>query len=59
MLVFLVLMFDKSHTKWVRLGCSLMTTLISSSDGVRYLATEDQFLAQIVKSFAQLDPVRS
>lgn len=46
----------KSHTKWVRLGCSLMTTLIASSDGVRYLATEDQFLAQIVKSFAQLDP---
>jgi len=35
-----------------------MTTLIASPDGVRYLATEDQFLAQIVKSFAQLDPVR-
>jgi rapamycin-insensitive companion of mTOR len=53
------LMFHKAHTKWVRLGCSLMTTLIASPDGVRYLATEDQFLAQIVKSFAQLDPVRS
>ena len=36
-----------------------MTTLIASPDGVRFLATEDQFLAQIVKSFAQLDPVRS
>ena len=55
----LVLIFHKSNIKWVRLGCSLMTTLIASPDGVRYLATEDQFLAQIVKSFAQLDPVRS
>ena len=53
------LIFHQSNTKWVRLGCSLMTTLIASPDGVRFLATEDQFLAQIVKSFAQLDPVRS
>ncbi|EDR13794.1 uncharacterized protein LACBIDRAFT_309182 [Laccaria bicolor S238N-H82] len=46
----------KANTRWVRLGCSLLTTLMSSPDGVRYLSTEDQFLAQIVKSFAQLDP---
>ncbi|RDB17886.1 Target of rapamycin complex 2 subunit ste20 [Hypsizygus marmoreus] len=46
----------KSNTKWVRLGCSLLSTLMASPDGVRYLATEDQFLTQIVKSFAQLDP---
>ncbi|KAF5382569.1 hypothetical protein D9615_002880 [Tricholomella constricta] len=46
----------KSNVKWVRLGCSLLSTLMTSQDGVRYLATEDQFLTQIVKSFAQLDP---
>ncbi|KAG6812566.1 hypothetical protein H0H92_002218 [Tricholoma furcatifolium] len=46
----------KSNAKWVRLGCSLLSTLMTSVDGVRYLATEDPFLSQIVKSFAQLDP---
>lgn len=46
----------KATIKWVRLGCSLLSTLMSTPDGVRYLAHEDQFLAQIVKSFAQLDP---
>ncbi|CAA7271328.1 unnamed protein product [Cyclocybe aegerita] len=46
----------KANTRWVRLGCSLLTTLMASPDGVRYLSTEDIFLAQIVKSFAQLDP---
>jgi hypothetical protein len=30
---------------------------MASADGLRYLSTEDQFLVQIVKSFAQLDPV--
>ncbi|KAG6897652.1 hypothetical protein C0992_012631 [Termitomyces sp. T32_za158] len=29
---------------------------MTSADGVRYLSTEDPFLLQIVKSFAQLDP---
>lgn len=47
----------QANLRWVRLGCSLLTTLMASPDGVRYLAAEDQFLAQIVKSFAQLDPV--
>ncbi|KAJ7044185.1 Rapamycin-insensitive companion of mTOR, N-term-domain-containing protein [Mycena alexandri] len=46
----------KVNHRWVKLGCSLLTTLTSSPDGVRYLSTEDPFLAQIVKSFAQLDP---
>ncbi|GLB38352.1 putative rapamycin-insensitive companion of mTOR, domain 5 [Lyophyllum shimeji] len=46
----------KTSSKWVRLGCSLLSTLMASPDGIRYLATEDQFLSQIVKSFAQLDP---
>lgn len=43
--------------RWVRLGCSLLTTLLASPDGVRFLLTEDDFLKQIIKSFAQLDPV--
>ncbi|KAJ7761527.1 Rapamycin-insensitive companion of mTOR, N-term-domain-containing protein [Mycena maculata] len=44
------------NQRWVRLGCSLLTTLAASPDGVRYLSTEDPFLSQIMKSFAQLDP---
>ena len=36
-----------------------MTTLMSSPDGIRVLSTEDSFLEQIKKSFAQLDPVSS
>jgi hypothetical protein len=31
---------------------------MSTPEGVRYLTTDDQLLVQIVKSFAQLDPVR-
>ncbi|KAF8631052.1 hypothetical protein AX15_002660 [Amanita polypyramis BW_CC] len=42
--------------KWVRLGCSLLNTLMKSPEGAKYLANEDQFLVQIVKAFAQLDP---
>ncbi|KAG9315833.1 Rapamycin-insensitive companion of mTOR, N-term-domain-containing protein [Chiua virens] len=42
--------------RWVRLGCNLLTTLLASPDGVRFLMAEDEFLNQIVKSFAQLDP---
>jgi len=42
----------------VKLGCSLLTTLISGGDGIRYLDNEDQLLSQIVRGFAQLDPVR-
>lgn len=43
--------------KWVKLGCSLLTTLMSGGEGVRYLGNEDQLLSQIVRGFAQLDPV--
>jgi large subunit ribosomal protein L17e len=45
----------------VKLGCSLLTTLMSGAEGVgvRYLGNEDQLLSQIVRGFAQLDPVRS
>ena len=47
---------SKENVKWVRLGCSLLTTLLSSADGIRYLANEDDFLKQLCRSFAQLDP---
>ena len=47
----------QTNQKWVRLGCSLLNTLMSTAEGVRYLSNEDQFLTQIVKAFAQLDPV--
>ncbi|KAJ7505263.1 Rapamycin-insensitive companion of mTOR, N-term-domain-containing protein [Mycena galericulata] len=50
------LLRNKGNQRWVRLGCSLMTTLTASPDGVRYLSTEDPFLSQMVKCFAQLDP---
>ncbi|KIM43166.1 hypothetical protein M413DRAFT_443978 [Hebeloma cylindrosporum] len=46
----------RANVRWVRLGCSLLNTLMASPDGVRYLSSEDSLLAQIVKSFAQLDP---
>ena len=41
----------------MKLGCTLLTTLMANPDGVRYLATDDEFLPQIVKGFRQLDPV--
>ncbi|EGN98236.1 hypothetical protein SERLA73DRAFT_169260 [Serpula lacrymans var. lacrymans S7.3] len=44
------------NIRWIRLGCSLLTTLLAIPDGIRFLASEDDFLKQIVKSFAQLDP---
>ena len=46
----------KYNTRWVRLGCLFLNALLSSADGIRFLQ-EDDFLNQIVKSFAQLDPV--
>jgi rapamycin-insensitive companion of mTOR len=49
--------FVQGNLRWVRLGCSLLTTLVASPDGLRFLSFEDDFLKQIVKSFAQLDPV--
>ncbi|KAF8827637.1 hypothetical protein HHX47_DHR4000396 [Lentinula edodes] len=47
----------KVNLRWVRLGCSLLTTLLANQDGIRYLSSEDPFMGQIVKCFAQLDPV--
>jgi rapamycin-insensitive companion of mTOR len=44
--------------RWVKLGCTLLTTLLASPDGRRFLSTDDDLLKQLTKSFAQLDPVR-
>ena len=41
----------------MKLGCSVLTTLMASPEGVRYLLTEDEFLTQIYRAFEQLRPV--
>ncbi|RPD54648.1 hypothetical protein L226DRAFT_535797 [Lentinus tigrinus ALCF2SS1-7] len=46
---------SKPNQRWVRLGCLLLDALMASSDGIRFLQ-EDEFLGQLVKGFAQLDP---
>ncbi|CAL1712811.1 unnamed protein product [Somion occarium] len=46
---------SKLNDRWVRLGCQLLSALMASPDGIRFLG-EDELLNQIVKSFAQLDP---
>jgi hypothetical protein len=49
---------QQTNLRWVKLGCTLLTTLLTSSDGRRFLASEDDLLKQLTRSFAQLDPVR-
>lgn len=48
----------QANMRWVKLGCTLLTTLLASSDGQRFLSLEDDLLKQLTRSFAQLDPVR-
>ncbi|EIW81055.1 hypothetical protein CONPUDRAFT_90112 [Coniophora puteana RWD-64-598 SS2] len=47
---------NSTNQRWIRLGCSLLNTLLASPEGVRYLMTEDDLLKQIVKAFMQLMP---
>lgn len=47
---------NKANMRWVKLGCTLLTTLLASSDGQRFLSLEDDLLKQLTRSFAQLDP---
>lgn len=47
----------KSNQKWVKLGCTLITTLLSNADGVRFLQSEDPFMKQLADCFADIDPV--
>ncbi|KAI0643109.1 Rapamycin-insensitive companion of mTOR, N-term-domain-containing protein [Trametes meyenii] len=46
----------KANYRWVRIGCALLDALMASPDGIRFLH-EDEFLGQLVKGFAQLDPL--
>ena len=48
----------QANMRWVKLGCTLLTTLLASSDGQRFLSSDDDLLKQLTRSFAQLDPVR-
>ncbi|KAI0004603.1 Rapamycin-insensitive companion of mTOR, N-term-domain-containing protein [Russula compacta] len=47
---------NKANLRWVKLGCTLLTTLLASPDGRRFLTSEDDLLKQLTRSFAQLDP---
>ncbi|KZV78009.1 hypothetical protein EXIGLDRAFT_83859, partial [Exidia glandulosa HHB12029] len=48
----------KSNQKWVKLGCTLITTLLSNADGVRFLQTDDPFLKQLADALNDIDPTR-
>ena len=48
----------KQNQRWVKLGCALITTLLSNPDGVRFLQTDDPMLRQIVECFNEIDPTR-
>lgn len=43
--------------RYIHMGCSLLTTLISCPDGVKFLREEDPLLRQIADGLHQLDPV--
>ncbi|KAI9833658.1 MAG: hypothetical protein M1826_006749 [Phylliscum demangeonii] len=45
----------KPNQRYVRVGCSLLSTLLQTPDGVRYLM-ENKLLPQIAECLAQLDP---
>ncbi|CED82219.1 ste16 protein [Phaffia rhodozyma] len=44
----------KPNLRWVKLGCALITTLLSNPDGVAFLAA-DKLLPQLYECFAELD----
>ncbi|EJD50823.1 hypothetical protein AURDEDRAFT_111977 [Auricularia subglabra TFB-10046 SS5] len=48
----------KSNQKWVKLGCTLITTLLSNADGIRFLQHDDPFLKQLVDSLVSFDLAR-
>ncbi|KAG8706670.1 hypothetical protein FRC08_000920, partial [Ceratobasidium sp. 394] len=47
----------KSNSRYIKLGCMLMTTFIATPEGLRYLQTEDPLLRQIVECLEQVDPL--
>lgn len=44
--------------KWVRLGCKLVSTMLSNPEGIKFI-TEDKLLRQLVECFNELDQVSS
>jgi rapamycin-insensitive companion of mTOR len=46
----------KPNQKWVKLACTLLTTMLANPDGIRYLL-EDKLLRQVVECFSELDQV--
>ncbi|WWD20882.1 hypothetical protein CI109_105359 [Kwoniella shandongensis] len=44
----------RPNHKWVRLGCSLLSTMLSNPEGIRFL-TEDKLLRQMLECFNELD----
>lgn len=43
--------------RYIHMGCSLLTTLVSCPEGVKFLREEDPLLKQIADCLNQLDPV--
>ncbi|KAJ2902622.1 uncharacterized protein MKZ38_000289 [Zalerion maritima] len=46
---------NRSNQKYVRVGCALMSTLLQSPEGLKYLA-DSKLLRQIAECLAQCDP---
>lgn len=46
----------QANLRWTRLACSLLTTLVSTPDGITFLS-QDRLLRQIAECLSQLDPV--
>ncbi|OWZ28826.1 sterility protein Ste20 [Cryptococcus neoformans c8] len=44
----------RPNHKWVKLGCSLLSTMLSTPEGIRFL-TEDKLLKQLLDCFNELD----
>ena len=42
--------------KWVKLACTILSTMLANSEGIKYLM-EDKLLRQIVECFNELDQV--
>lgn len=46
----------KPNQKYVKVGCALMTTLLQTAEGVKYLS-DNKLLRQLAECLAQCDPV--
>ncbi|WVR08773.1 hypothetical protein IAU60_005831 [Kwoniella sp. DSM 27419] len=44
----------RPNHKWVKLGCSMISTMLSSPEGIRFI-TEDKLMKQLLECFTELD----